>query len=109
MTINNNYDTKLKAIKDAYLDLGVAISELIKLPDAKVSHNKSTGCKERVKNAMSNRAGQIVNIYQMQEILADYPLKSICDAMRSLSKDGVLTKVGVGTYKARALLAKVEG
>lgn len=93
-----NYDTRLKAIKDAYLDLGVAISELIKLPNAPKS-NKATGCKGRVENAMNNRAGQIVNIYQMQEILADYPLKSVTDAMRSLSKDGVLIKVGVGTYK----------
>lgn len=104
-----SYDTKLKAIKDAYLDLGVAISELIKLPDAKVSHNKATGCKERVKNAMSNREGQIVNIYQMQEILADYPLKSVGDAMRSLSKDGVLIKVGLGTYKARAAIQRARG
>lgn len=96
-----NYDTKLKAIKDAYLDLGVAISELIKLPDAKPNHNwnRATGVKERIKNAMSNRPNQMINIYQMKEILVDFTLKSVCDGMRSVAKDGYITQVGVATYK----------
>lgn len=96
------YNEKLKAIKDAYLDLGVAISELIKLRDAPSSNNKhkKTGCKERVKNAMSNRANQVINIYQMKEILNhEFPLKACGDAMLSLCKDGYLQKIGLGTYK----------
>jgi len=95
-----NYTEKLKAIKDLYLDLGVAISELIKLPDAPKARNKATGCKERVKNAMSNRANQVINIYQMKEILNhEFPLKACGDAMLSLCKDGYLQKIGLGTYR----------
>jgi hypothetical protein len=98
-----NYDTKLKAIKDAYLDLGVAIPELIKLPDAPIkAKNKATGCKERVKNAMSKTNGDAINMYQMAIILnQEYSAKTCAEAMGNLAKQGYLQKIGNGTYRLK--------
>lgn len=94
----DDYQAKLKKVKDLYLDLGVAIGELQSFRNQQNKPIRTAQVIDRIKVAFKNRPGQILNIYQISEMLGDVSVRVASNTMAELRRRKFLTRVGIGTY-----------